>query len=113
MIKFMIGGVKRITMIAVGVGIAPMIHTLRAIFRHRDRQIDLEKKSIENSSTDSSPSSASTKIMVQLLYGVREVTDILLREQIETWREKYGDIFSVLYCVGTYSSCGVFLKIDT
>jgi NAD(P)H-flavin reductase len=102
-------------MIAVGVGIAPMIHTLRAIFRHRDRQIDLEKKSIEtneNSSTDSSPSFTSTKIMVQLLYGVREVTDILLREQIETWREKYSDIFSVLYCVGTYSSCGVLLKID-
>jgi NAD(P)H-flavin reductase len=102
-------------MIAVGVGIAPMIHTLRAIFRHRDRQIDLEKKSIEtneNSSTDSSSSSASTKIMVQLLYGVREVTDILLREQIETWREKYSDIFSVLYCVGTYSSYGVLLKID-
>jgi NAD(P)H-flavin reductase len=92
-------------MIAVGVGIAPMIHTLRAIFRHRDRQIDLEKRSVETNEiggTDSSISPSSTKIMVQFLYGVRDVTDILLREQIETWREKYGDIFSVLYCVGTY-----------
>jgi hypothetical protein len=91
-----------------------MIHTLRAIFKHRDRQIDLEKKAVETNkinstdeinSTDSLTSLSSTKITVQLLYGVREVSDILLREQIETWREKYGDIFSVLYCVGTFIGC--------
>lgn len=97
-------------MIAVGVGIAPMIHTLRAIFRHRERQIDIEKKAVktdEISSTDSPTTSALTKITVQLLYGVREVTDILLREQIEIWREQYSEIFTVLYCVGTSLGYGV------
>jgi hypothetical protein len=122
------GGVKLITMIAVGVGIAPMIHTLRAIFRHRDSQL----RSIERADSPS-PCQQSRNIRVKLLYGVvstvsdysdflyitsyinikfssfciahlrptqREVADILLREQLEEWRIKYEDIFSVLYCVG-------------
>ena len=38
------GGVKLITMIAVGVGIAPMIHTLRAVFKHRERQLKTERE---------------------------------------------------------------------
>lgn len=122
------GGVKLITMIAVGVGIAPMIHTLRAIFRHRDSQLRSAQE------TDSpSPCRQSGNIRVKLLYGVvsavsdysdfvfisiyvllllsfycisplcptqREVADILLRDQLEEWRIKYEDIFSVLYCVG-------------
>lgn len=122
------GGVKLITMIAVGVGIAPMIHTLRAIFRHRDSQLHSAQE------TDSpSPCRQSGNIRVKLLYGVvsavsdysdfvfiliyillllsfycisplcptqREVADILLRDQLEEWRIKYEDIFSVLYCVG-------------
>jgi hypothetical protein len=122
------GGVKLITMIAVGVGIAPMIHTLRAIFRHRESQL----RSAERADSPS-PCQQSRNIRVKLLYGVvstvsdysnffsitsyipikfssyciahlrptqREVADILLREQLEEWRIKYDDIFSVLYCVG-------------
>lgn len=62
---YVAGGVKLITMIAVGVGIAPMIHTLRAIFRHRDSQLQSAVK------TDSlSPCQLSRKIRVKLLYGV-------------------------------------------
>ena len=53
-------------MIAVGVGIAPMIHTLRAIFRHRDLQIKTEK----NNSEDSQCNNGALKIKVKLLYGV-------------------------------------------
>jgi hypothetical protein len=59
------GGVKLITMIAVGVGIAPMIHTLRAIFRHRDSQL----RSIERADSPS-PCQQSRNIRVKLLYGV-------------------------------------------
>ena len=42
----------------------------------------------------------------------REVADILLREQIEKWREDYKDIFSVLYCVGeetSFASLSVYI----
>ncbi len=71
--------VTSLTMIAVGVGVAPMVHTLRAIFRQYD--IDMAKMSGEvnntsNSSTGSnhgSDNSAGDRVkcmQIVLLYGV-------------------------------------------
>jgi hypothetical protein len=62
-------------MIAVGVGIAPMIHTLRAIFNRHDRLSNrLKSHSIENIESPSAASMAtnpqSLNIKVKLLYGV-------------------------------------------
>ena len=62
-------------MIAVGVGIAPMIHTLRAIFKRHDRLSNQQKShAVENIDSPSAacvatnPQSLNTK--VKLLYGV-------------------------------------------
>lgn len=79
-----------LTMIAVGVGIAPMIHALRTLFKQRDHDVH------ENAATIPPP-----RLKVVLLYGVREVRDILMRELLEEWRERYPDIFSLHYCVGS------------
>jgi hypothetical protein len=79
-------------MVAVGVGVAPMIHTLRAIFRdyeerrRRDRKTtestsipvedDIQKHTTSSSSTgsvvDSTQSESTLKIV--LLYGVVRLT---------------------------------------
>ena len=77
-----------ITMIAVGVGVAPMIHTLRFLFNQREQDLK------ENVLT-------SPRWKVVLLYGVREVRDILMKEQLESWRMSYPDMFSIVYCVGS------------
>ena len=65
-------------MIAVGVGIAPMIHTLRAIFKHRERQLKSEREKAEQNECVSARSSLATsahlKIKVNLLYGVVSVS---------------------------------------
>ena len=62
-------------MIAVGVGIAPMIHTLRAVFKHRERQLKSEREKAEQNDCASSRStSAHLKIKVNLLYGVVSVS---------------------------------------
>ena len=67
-------------MIAVGIGIAPMINILRKIF-------DSSTNNIES---------------ITLLYGAREVKDILLKEQLEEWRIKYANKgFKVVYCIGS------------
>lgn len=89
------GGIKLITMIAVGVGIAPMIHTLRAIFKHRELQLKTSGDRAEHPQCFNSESSLVTssdlKIKVNLLYGVvsvistqcfmfvRRCTDLLYR----------------------------------
>lgn len=62
-------------MIAVGVGIAPMIHTLRAIFKRHDRLANqLKSHVVENVDSPSAASMATNpqylKIKVKLLYGV-------------------------------------------
>mmetsp|Transcript_31212 Transcript_31212/g.42644 ORF Transcript_31212/g.42644 Transcript_31212/m.42644 type:complete len:202 (+) Transcript_31212:336-941(+) len=75
--------IQSVTMIAVGVGVAPMIQTLRALLR--------------NYSHENRRSSMS----IVLLYGVRTVRDILMRELLDEWQEKYQDIFKVVYCVGS------------
>lgn len=56
-------------MIAVGVGIAPMIHTLRAIFKHRDQQLH-ELQHADNGSDSTDHRRQQSKVKVKLLYGV-------------------------------------------
>ena len=74
--------ITNLIMIAVGIGIAPMINILRKIFD--DNSINNNIKSIT------------------LLYGAREVKDILLKEQLEEWRIKYADKeFKIVYCIGS------------
>jgi cytochrome-b5 reductase len=66
-------------MIAVGVGVAPMIQALHSLLR--------------------SDNGDSTKII--LLYGVRKVEDILLRDLLEVWAIKHADRFRIVYGVGS------------
>ena len=77
-----------ITMIAVGVGVAPMIHTLRFLFNQREQDVKVNVLT-------------SPRWKVVLLYGVREVRDILMKEQLESWRVTFPDMFSIVYCVGS------------
>ena len=77
--KLLIGGTKLITMLAVGVGIAPMIHTLRAIFRRHDRlSIQLKSHIAQNTGSPDTACISSglqnLNIKVKLLYGVVRVT---------------------------------------
>lgn len=92
-------------MVAVGVGVAPMVHTLRAIFR----QYDSSRKSSD------SGASGVDYMQIILLYGVvrvtvfawrlqvsyllieqRTVADILLREVLEGWQDQYPHMFKVI-----------------
>ncbi len=66
-------------MIAVGVGIAPMIQALHELFDP------------DNNDT--------TEII--LLYGVRTVQDILMRELLESWALNYSARFKIVYGVGS------------
>ena len=70
--------VRSLTLIAVGVGIAPMIGILRALLQETNAQ-------------------------VVLLYGVREVADLLMRETLEAWARNYAPSgrFRVVFCVGS------------
>ena len=67
-VEFPFQGVKTITMLAVGVGIAPMIRILRAVFEENDI--------------------ATRDIKIVLLYGLREKKDILMKEFLEEMQEK-------------------------
>ena len=73
-------GLKTVTLIAVGVGVAPMVHALRSLL---------------------SDVGGGGSMKVVLLYGVRNVCDILMREQLEAWRQQHAECFSVVYCVGS------------
>lgn len=75
-------GLKTATFIAVGVGVAPMVHALRTL--------------LQNQNDDHG-----SRVKVTLLYGVREVRDILLRDQLEAWRREHAQRFNVVYCVGS------------
>ena len=70
-------------MIAVGVGIAPMIQAFHELFRLN---------------SDGTPQDETE---ICLLYGVRTVADILLKEQIEEWANLFSHRFRVVYCVGS------------
>jgi len=69
---------RTITMLAVGVGIAPMMQALHSVL------------TTEGETT-----------RVVLLYGNRAVTDILMREKLEAWAGEYRDRFKMVFVVGT------------
>jgi NAD(P)H-flavin reductase len=71
-------GVSLITMIAVGVGIAPMVQALNSIFGHPGD---------------------TTKVV--LLLGNRSVADILMRETLDRLSREFPERFKVVHCVGT------------
>lgn len=81
-------GVDRINMIAVGAGIAPMVQALeRLLFTSGD----------------------DTRVV--LLYGNRSVEDILLRETLDEWAERFPARLKVVYCVGSrYANVKVGVK---
>lgn len=67
---------KRINMIAVGAGIAPMIQALQRILFEGDEE-------------------------VVLLYGNRSVDDILMRTTLDEWARRFPERFKVVYAVGS------------
>jgi len=69
-------GVKTITMLAVGAGIASQYQCLQNIL-------------------------AKDEIQITLIYGTRTVADILLYEQLEEWGKKYSQKFRVIYTIGS------------
>jgi NAD(P)H-flavin reductase len=71
-------GVKKVTMVAVGVGIAPMVQAL-------DKLLNTEGDTTE----------------VVLLYGNRSVKDILLKEKLDAWSVQHKHRFKVVYAVGS------------
>ena len=72
------GDVRRINMIAVGAGVAPMVQALHMLLNTPgdDRQI-------------------------VLLYGNRTVADILMREQLEAWAKEHSHRFKLVHCIGS------------
>lgn len=72
--------VTSITMIAVGVGVTPMIRILRALLE-KNECLHVKK--------------------IRLLYGVRTVADILQRSLLDNWHDSYSSRFQVCYCVGS------------
>ena len=50
---------------------------------------------VEGSNVDGCPGS------VVLLYGGREVKDLLLKEQLQEWEQEYPARFKVVFCVGS------------
>ena len=60
-----------------------MIQVLRALF---DRTEEEEKEQ---------------DLRIVLLYGAREVEDVLLREQIEEWQTTQAHRFRVVFCIGS------------
>merc|ERR1712045_1043287 len=71
-------------MIAVGIGVSPMIRILQALLDNNDGK-------------DSCPHIAK----IRLLYGVRTVADILQRERLDEWHDKSNGRFRVCYCIGS------------
>ena len=71
-------GTKRINMIAVGAGLAPMVQALDKILH--------------------TPGDATE---VVLMLGNRSVADILLRETLDAWAETHRERFKVVYAVGS------------
>lgn len=106
-------GVRTITMLAVGVGIAPMMQALHAVLtgtrapsqmvRHCLAWTRLTRTCDASAMTESTPAGAGDNTQVVFLYGNRSVEDILMRERLD------GSCFS---CArpNTYSDLWIFLK---
>jgi ferredoxin-NADP reductase len=71
-------GVDSVTMIAVGVGLAPMVQALHAMLANPKD---------------------TTKVV--FLYGSRSVRDVLMRETLDAWAQAHPDKFKVVYYVGS------------
>ena len=71
-------GIKTITMLAVGVGIAPMLQALECLL------------TTEGDTTQ-----------IVFLYGNRAVEDILMRERLDAWAATHRHRFKMVYVVGT------------
>ena len=69
--------VEDLTLVAVGVGVSPMVRVLRAALE------------------------LSTKLNVTFFLGVREVRDILMREMLEQLANTHTARFKLVYCVGS------------
>jgi NAD(P)H-flavin reductase len=78
---------KSLTLIAVGVGIAPMIPILRQFVQ--DQRLAKENRTLTNVEK------------ITLLYGARSVRDILLREMLEDWYLEFSDCLKIVFCVGS------------
>ena len=71
--------VRTITMVAVGVGVAPMAQALREM--------------LDDGAADDT--------RVVLLYGNRSVRDILLRDTLDEWEERHPERFKVVHHIGS------------
>lgn len=71
-------GVRTITMLAVGVGIAPMLQALQALL-----------------------TGPGDTTQIVFLYGNRSVEDILMRERLDAWAAEHRHRFKMVYVVGT------------
>ncbi|XRB04122.1 NADH-cytochrome b5 reductase 2 [Pycnococcus provasolii] len=72
-------GANRLTLIAVGVGIAPMIQVLHEV--------------LDNNEDDTAE--------VVLLYGNRTVDDILMADLLNRWERDYASRFRVIHHIGS------------
>ena len=71
-------GVRTITMLAVGVGIAPMLQALECLL-----------------------TTPGDTTQIVFLYGNRTVEDILMRERLDVWAAEHKDRFKMVYVIGT------------
>lgn len=71
--------IQSITMVCVGVGIAPMIQILRKVLK----TVHIRR------------------LKIVLLYGVRTVEDILMKHVLDQFQESHDTCFKVIYCVGS------------
>lgn len=78
--------IRSFTLIAVGVGVAPLIQLLRHLLNDVSRPAAQRTTGVTH---------------VTLLYGTRSVRDILLRHQLEDWQARHSDLLSVVFCVGS------------
>ena len=78
-------GVRTVTMVAVGAGVAPMLQALELL---------LARGSADHT-------------RVVLLLGNRSVRDILMRERLEVWQRQHPARFKLVFVVGSRWTSGV------
>jgi len=96
-----LSSLTQLTLIAVGVGVAPMIQLLRALFEDKDEAATVEAEDEGKAKVTIISRAQRRQIQVVLLYGAREVEDILLREQLEAWQEQQAHRFKLVFCIGS------------